>query len=148
MKIFRRKSFNQNLHKTFSSQNLKKIFRRSSEEWDLVKIFIKYIHEISFFRRSQKRLRVSQKTMKKACFVYEFGTCVLMCVLFFWMPTNISKAPTLIHMYQIHTQNMLFHSFLADWVWGFGMFWLLIKSLRLVASCSFVEVSCFNSLFK
>ena len=54
-----RKSVDQNLHKNFSSKNLCKVSdeiqRRSSEEWDLVKIFTKNIREIPFFRRSQKR---------------------------------------------------------------------------------------------
>jgi hypothetical protein len=50
--IFGRKSFNQNIHKIFSSKNLRKKFNE-----DLVKIFIKVHSEISFFRRFQKRLK-------------------------------------------------------------------------------------------
>ena len=54
-----RESVDQNLQKIFSSKNLHKVSeeiqRRSSEQWDLVKIFTKNIREISFFGRSQKR---------------------------------------------------------------------------------------------
>ena len=55
LKIFRKKSFDENLHKIFSSKNLQKVFRRNSAKIARKMRSYEDLREISFFGRSQKR---------------------------------------------------------------------------------------------
>ena len=77
LKIFRRKRFYQKLHKTFPLKTdtsfSDEVQRRSSQEWDLVLIFIKELREISFFGRSQKRFGFWVLLLPKHLYLMESG---------------------------------------------------------------------------